>query len=144
MPNKALQLTPSRTAPVFYDRSAFPFTFFAELGRPFGVAELGVSLLKFTSHEIVYSLSEEASRKRNAAKFIILDCHEAKFAFQISIRLINSFYLSSYIEKRFRISRVNSNSFIFHGSPSFCLHRTDPFSVLDICDPLSAAKKAEF
>jgi hypothetical protein len=40
--NKALQLTPSRTAPVSYDRSAFPFTSFLELVRPFGVAELGV------------------------------------------------------------------------------------------------------
>jgi hypothetical protein len=44
-PNKALQLTPSRTAPVSYDRSVFPFTLFLELVRPFGVAELGVSLL---------------------------------------------------------------------------------------------------
>jgi hypothetical protein len=44
MPNKALQLTPSRIAPVSYDRSAFPFTPFPELVRPFGVAELGVSL----------------------------------------------------------------------------------------------------
>jgi hypothetical protein len=43
-PNKALQLTPSRIAPVSYDRSAFPFTSFPELGRPFGVAELGVRL----------------------------------------------------------------------------------------------------
>ncbi len=37
---------PSRTAPVSYDRSAFPFTSFSELGRPFGVAELGVRLYK--------------------------------------------------------------------------------------------------
>ncbi len=44
-PNKALQLTPSRTAPVSYDRSAFPFTSFLELVRPFGVAELGVRAL---------------------------------------------------------------------------------------------------
>jgi hypothetical protein len=43
-PNKALQLTPSRIVPFFYDRSAFPFTSFLELGRPFGVAELGVGL----------------------------------------------------------------------------------------------------
>jgi hypothetical protein len=41
-PNKALQLTPSRIAPVSYDRSAFPFTSSLELVRPFGVAELGV------------------------------------------------------------------------------------------------------
>ncbi len=41
-PNKALQLTPSRAAPVSYDRSVFLFTSFLELGRPFGVAELGV------------------------------------------------------------------------------------------------------
>jgi hypothetical protein len=44
-PNKALQLTPSRIAPVSYDRSAFPFTSFSELVRPFGVAELGVSAI---------------------------------------------------------------------------------------------------
>jgi hypothetical protein len=44
MPNKALQLTPSRIAPVSYDRPAFPFTSFLELVRPFGVAELGVRL----------------------------------------------------------------------------------------------------
>jgi hypothetical protein len=42
--NKALQLTPSRTAPVSHDRTVFPFTSFPELGRPFGVAELGVRL----------------------------------------------------------------------------------------------------
>jgi hypothetical protein len=41
-PNKALQLTPSRIAPVSHDRSVFPFTSFPELVRPFGVAELGV------------------------------------------------------------------------------------------------------
>jgi hypothetical protein len=41
-PNKALQLTPSRDAPLSYDRSAFPFTSFLEFVRPFGVAELGV------------------------------------------------------------------------------------------------------
>ncbi len=35
-PNKALQLTPSRDAPVSHDRSAFPFTSFPELARPFG------------------------------------------------------------------------------------------------------------
>jgi len=45
-PNKALQLTPSRNAPVSYDRSVFPFTLFLELARPFGVAELGVGPLK--------------------------------------------------------------------------------------------------
>jgi hypothetical protein len=43
-PNKALQLTPSRTAPIFHDRSVFPFTSFLEFVRPFGVAELGVRL----------------------------------------------------------------------------------------------------
>jgi hypothetical protein len=43
-PNKALQLTPSRIAPVSYDRSVFPFTSSLELVRPFGVAELGVRL----------------------------------------------------------------------------------------------------
>jgi hypothetical protein len=43
-PNKALQLTPSRIAPVSYDHSVFPFTSFLELVRPFGVAELGVRL----------------------------------------------------------------------------------------------------
>jgi hypothetical protein len=43
-PNKTLQLTPSRTVPVFYDRSVFPFTSFSELAGPFGVAELGVRL----------------------------------------------------------------------------------------------------
>jgi hypothetical protein len=42
--NKALQLTPSRDAPVSHDRSVFPFTSFPELVRPFGVAELGVRL----------------------------------------------------------------------------------------------------
>jgi hypothetical protein len=42
MSNKTLQLTPSRDAPVSYDRSVFPFTSFLELVRPFGVAELGV------------------------------------------------------------------------------------------------------
>jgi hypothetical protein len=42
VPNKALQLTPSRDAPIFHDHSAFPFTSFPELVRPFGVAELGV------------------------------------------------------------------------------------------------------
>ncbi len=42
--NKALQLTPSRDAPISHDRSVFPFTSFSELVRPFGVAELGVRL----------------------------------------------------------------------------------------------------
>ncbi len=36
MPNKALQLTPSRIVPVSHDRSVFPFTSFPELVRPFG------------------------------------------------------------------------------------------------------------
>ncbi len=40
-PNKALQLTPSRTA-LSYDRPVFPFTSFPELVRPFGVAELAM------------------------------------------------------------------------------------------------------
>jgi hypothetical protein len=44
-PNKALQLTPSRDAPIFHDRAVFPFTSFLELVRPFGVAELGVRSL---------------------------------------------------------------------------------------------------
>ncbi len=51
-PNKALQLIPSRTAPVSYDRSVFPFTSFLELVRPFGIAELGVRLFKSVYHAI--------------------------------------------------------------------------------------------
>ena len=42
--NKALQLTPSRHRPDFLRNRGFPFTLYSELVRPFGVAELGVSL----------------------------------------------------------------------------------------------------
>ena len=44
LPNKALQLTPSRHRPVFLRHLGFPFTLHSELVRPFGVAELDVSL----------------------------------------------------------------------------------------------------
>jgi hypothetical protein len=44
-PNKTLQLTPSRIAPVSYDRSAFPFTSFQSLVPRSGQLSLAMDRL---------------------------------------------------------------------------------------------------